>query len=297
MLATSTSALAHLLDLSYRTWCDFLVSALQKTEWVCVACLFLWQIVGSGKCCPIAVENAICLASLLQVAHWQFAPHSVSVSTDVAKLALDSLGIKGYVLFLALESHWCCSWCMKAMELILIAQHTTNAWTFAVQVLTAGENEELCYCLKAWQALPRSVQYGASPDTLAALQATAVVDRIRRALGDISNVTSERVQPVATAIGQGCGVQSWVVEIFSEEVVRAGPAFAVSLVLSTVEPALRKCAQLGSWQIISPANVTGAFRWCTFAVVWHEDSDDRLSPCLKGGRPLVAVRRFKAQQS
>lgn len=127
-----------------------------------------------------------------------------------------------------------------------------------LQVLTAGDNEELCYCLKAWQALPRSVQYGAAPDTLAALQATAVVDRIRRALGGLSTSTSDRVEPVATAIGKSCGVESWAVELFSEEVVRAGPAFAVSLVLSTVEPALRKCAELGAWQVISPANVTGA---------------------------------------
>lgn len=57
-----------------------------------------------------------------------------------------------------------------------------------------GDNEEMCYCLKAWQALPRSVQFGAQPSTVDALQATAVVDRIRRALGDISTSTSDRIQ-------------------------------------------------------------------------------------------------------
>ncbi len=41
------------------------------------------------------------------------------------------------------------------------------------------------------------------------------------------------------------------------QVVRLGPAFALSLVLSSVEPALRSAAELGAWQIISPVNVAG----------------------------------------
>ena len=39
--------------------------------------------------------------------------------------------------------------------------------------------------------------------------------------------------------------------------VRAGPAFALSLVLSSVEPALRSAAELGAWQIISPVSTAG----------------------------------------
>lgn len=66
------------------------------------------------------------------------------------------------------------------------------------------------------------------------------------------------VQPLAQAIGENCGVERWTIDLFAEEVVRGGPAFAVSLVLATVEPALRRCADLGSWQIISPADVVGA---------------------------------------
>lgn len=63
-----------------------------------------------------------------------------------------------------------------------------------LQVLTAGDNEEMCYCLKAWQALPRSVQFGATPSTVEALQATAVVDRLRRAVGALSIAVSDRIQ-------------------------------------------------------------------------------------------------------
>lgn len=137
------------------------------------------------------------------------------------------------------------------------------ACALAPQVLTAGDNEELCYCLKAWQALPRSILYGATPSNMEALQATAVLDRVRRAIGAISDATVQRVQPLAEAIGRGAGVEDWAVELFAEEVVRGGPAFAVSLVLSTVEPALRRCAELGAWQVISPANAVGARIACT----------------------------------
>jgi len=39
------------------------------------------------------------------------------------------------------------------------------------------------------------------------------------------------------------------VEIFAEEVVRGGPAFAISLVISAIEPTLRQLAELGAWQV------------------------------------------------
>ena len=56
-----------------------------------------------------------------------------------------------------------------------------------------------------------------------------------------------------------CGrqVEDWAVELFAEEVVRGGPAFAVSLILSAMEPGFRAAAELGAWQLISPVNATG----------------------------------------
>ena len=156
-------------------------------------------------------------------------------------------------------------------------------------VLTAGDNEELCYCLKAWQALPAAVQFGSIPDQLAALQATAVVDRIRRALGQLSEGTSARVEPAARGIGGGAGVEAWVVDLFAEEVVRGGPAFAVSLVLGTVEPALRRCAELGAWQVISPASVAGTPRLlhllCRMRELQRACLAVAAGACLAGGVP------------
>ena len=40
-------------------------------------------------------------------------------------------------------------------------------------VLSVGDNEELCYCLKAWQALPAGVTAGAFPGREDALKARA----------------------------------------------------------------------------------------------------------------------------
>lgn len=91
--------------------------------------------------------------------------------------------------------------------------------------------------------------YRATYNTLAQSKAACQVTRVH---------TCPLVQPIAAGIGQNCGIEDWTIELFSEEVVRGGPAFAVSLVLATVEPALRRHADLGAWQIISPADVVGA---------------------------------------
>lgn len=89
------------------------------------------------------------------------------------------------------------------------------------------------------------------------VQATAVVDRMRRAIAATSDAVSQRLMPISTALGNAFGVEEWYVELFAEEVVRGGPAFAVSLVLSAIEPALRAAAELGSWQLISPGDAVG----------------------------------------
>ena len=57
--------------------------------------------------------------------------------------------------------------------------------------------------------------------------------------------------------GKACQTSCRYVELFAEEVVRGGPAFAVSLTLSAVEPAVRIAADLGAWQLISPVSAVG----------------------------------------
>lgn len=48
-----------------------------------------------------------------------------------------------------------------------------------------------------------------------------------------------------------------LLQLFPEEVVRGGPAFAVSLALTAVEAHFRSVAEMGAWQVISPAACWG----------------------------------------
>ncbi|KAK3256570.1 Alpha-glucan water dikinase 1, chloroplastic [Cymbomonas tetramitiformis] len=115
--------------------------------------------------------------------------------------------------------------------------------------LTTPYNRELCRCLCDMQRLPD----GWSRQREGALQAVAVLDRVRRALGELSDVTSGAMQPHADRLGHAISdIPQWQRELFTEELIRSSPAFAVSLLLSTVDPMLRAAAELGVWQIISP---------------------------------------------
>ena len=86
--------------------------------------------------------------------------------------------------------------------------------------LSLGDNEEACFCLKAWQGLPGTVRAGGRPSREEALQAVAVVNRVRRLLATISDSIVERMSPFANTLGQAAGCDPWAVEIFAEEVVR-----------------------------------------------------------------------------
>jgi alpha-glucan, water dikinase len=119
--------------------------------------------------------------------------------------------------------------------------------------LSLGDNEEICYCLKAWQELPVDVKSGRPPAKDDALKAMAVIDRISRALATLSESATAVLAPTATAYGDAMSCEPWAVQLFAEEVIRGGPAFAVSLALSSVTRGMRSAAELGAWQVISPS--------------------------------------------
>lgn len=114
--------------------------------------------------------------------------------------------------------------------------------------LSAGNNEEICFCLQSWEGLPKSVRLG-HPSQEEALQAVSIIDRIRRALSSISDSVFTRIGEVSKVMGTAFKCEEWAVDIFSEEVIRGGPAFAVSLVLGNVEAEFRGLANLGAWQV------------------------------------------------
>ncbi|CEG01373.1 Pyruvate phosphate dikinase,PEP/pyruvate-binding [Ostreococcus tauri] len=117
-----------------------------------------------------------------------------------------------------------------------------------------SSNDDLLYSLINWR---RILELQRSGDSEWALRAKATVDRIRLALTEHATEIHDAMQPAASTIGKRCDCDKWTIDLFSEEVIRGGPAFALSLMLTRLDPYLRREANMGEWQIISPATCVG----------------------------------------
>ncbi|KAL1550864.1 alpha-glucan, water dikinase [Salvia divinorum] len=120
--------------------------------------------------------------------------------------------------------------------------------------LSAGDNEDLLYCLKGWN-LARSMFK--SRDEHWALFAKSVLDRTRLSLANKAEAYHQLLQPSAEYLGTLLGVDQGAVDIFTEEIIRAGSAASLSSLLNRLDPILRQTANLGSWQVISPVEAVG----------------------------------------
>lgn len=117
-----------------------------------------------------------------------------------------------------------------------------------------ASNQDVVLATIDWRLAIQSRKTG---DPQWALRAKAAMDRARLAISRYSDTVSQEMQPAARHIGGACEIEQWSVDLFSEEVIRGGPAFALSLVLTRLDPLLRAEADMGAWQIISPKSVTG----------------------------------------
>jgi len=117
-----------------------------------------------------------------------------------------------------------------------------------------SSNDDLLYSLISWRRIRELQRDG---DASWALRAKATADRARLAITEYAAGVSDGMQPAATAIGKRCDCDKWTIDLFSEEVIRGGPAFALSLVLTRLDMYLRREANMGDWQIISPATCAG----------------------------------------
>ena len=117
-----------------------------------------------------------------------------------------------------------------------------------------SSNQDVVLSLLDWRLAVKARQEG---DSQWALRAKAAMDRARLAIARHADVLAEEMQPAAKHIGEACDIEQWSVDLFSEEVIRGGPAFALSLALTRLDPLLRAEADMGAWQIISPKSVVG----------------------------------------
>jgi alpha-glucan,water dikinase len=109
-------------------------------------------------------------------------------------------------------------------------------------------DDELRHCSRHWGRLGEMTRFGKEWS----LQAEAVLDRLGRALGAFIDNYYELLQPKAESLGRAFRADTWAVTLFSEEVVRGRPAFVLSMLLRQFDPVLRKSAELGYWQVVSP---------------------------------------------
>jgi len=141
-----------------------------------------------------------------------------------------------------------------------------------VALSSLSSNEELVYCALEWRRICACRRDG---DDDWPLRAKAVVDRVRLNLSLVSDTYSRLMQETAEAIGRACAVDEWAIDVFSEEVIRGGPAFALSILLSRLDPLLRAAADMGSWQVISPVPAVGYVKVVDDLNDWQSTTFDR----------------------
>lgn len=120
--------------------------------------------------------------------------------------------------------------------------------------LSSDDNEDLIYCLKGWKHALNMLK---SNTNHWALYAKSILDRTRLALAHKAESYQRILQPSAEYLGSKLGVDQSALSIFTEEVIRAGSAASLSALVNRLDPVLRKTANLGSWQVISPVEVVG----------------------------------------
>ncbi|MBA0823782.1 hypothetical protein Goarm_020488 [Gossypium armourianum] len=109
--------------------------------------------------------------------------------------------------------------------------------------LSSDDNEDLVYCLKGWH---HSISMCKSKSAHWALYAKSVLDRTRLALASKAETYQRILQPSAEYLGSLLGVDQWAINIFTEEIIRAGSAATLSSLINRLDPVLRETAHLGS---------------------------------------------------
>ncbi|NOZ67703.1 MAG: hypothetical protein GXP46_00305 [Deferribacteres bacterium] len=120
-------------------------------------------------------------------------------------------------------------------------------------MMLSYDNPELPACLRHWQRLKDMPRF--SRDW--SLHAKSVTDRLGRIIGDFSEHYYRLFQAKAEFLGRAFHADSWVINLFTEEVVRGRPAFVLSTLIRRLDPLLRGSAGIGDWQVISPGRARG----------------------------------------
>ncbi|UCG11122.1 MAG: hypothetical protein JSU72_11200 [Deltaproteobacteria bacterium] len=122
-----------------------------------------------------------------------------------------------------------------------------------VNLRLSQDDDELGHASRYWHRLAEMPRFGREWS----LQAKALLDRLQRALAGTIDHYYRILQPKAEFLGRAFHADSWTIVLFSEEVVRGRPAFVLSALLRLIDPELRRRADLGTWQVVSPGQGAG----------------------------------------
>jgi alpha-glucan,water dikinase len=111
----------------------------------------------------------------------------------------------------------------------------------------AHEDEEIRVCSDHWDRLMDRPPF----DLGWALHAESVLDRLERAVGAYVDRFHSLLQPKAGRLGKAFHAAPWTISIFSEEVMRGGPAFVPAVLVRSLRAGLREATGAGQWHVVS----------------------------------------------
>jgi phosphoglucan,water dikinase len=104
------------------------------------------------------------------------------------------------------------------------------------------------------------VPFHTFPDGLGLLRLKATVERCLRQTKDFAWEIANNFQPDVSSLGEGLGVDSHSVSVFSEAIVRSHLAFQLAKVCEVIHRLVRKESHLSPWLIIQPGTCSGVIR-------------------------------------
>ncbi len=187
----------------------------------------------------------------------QRAQNIVEIRTELEKriLSATDTGTVRELLYLDLALEEALRVLIEGQNLGTIADETLFTLThFALESFCRSvAHQELRLCATHFATLLQAT----TNETGCVLRIKAIVERTVRVLGDWTEAIYARLQPKAEFLGKRLRVEGWTIPLFSEEVIRGGPAFVLSLLLRRMDRVLRTRAGIGGWQVISSAPAAG----------------------------------------
>lgn len=115
------------------------------------------------------------------------------------------------------------------------------------------ENQEWKALATDWSSLGTAAAQSrySSDGRINALLLKALVDRATRAVGDATDLFQTKLGEPSLFLGLQVGVEKNKLNVFVDEVLRGTILFAISLCIKSLEPIVRKQAELPPWQLIS----------------------------------------------